>query len=191
MRVDKHSDTSSEIPRSRNESARRHSCSSRRCTATRGSRRSRTGASWEAKGEVFSVTSDWAEYVLHVNVRGGDADNALVPIQDQRACWKSARCEEGELVEQARWNGCILLRDDILALGGVMAAVQCNHKDAFDFTQLYNKTLLPCLPSPLAAAAGANKRRQLTAQISRLLKNNFPPRDFFHPRQLKQLKFDL
>jgi ribosomal protein S14 len=47
----------------------------------------------------------------------------LVPIPNQRARGKSAGCEEGKLVEEAGWNGCILLRDDILALGGVMAGV--------------------------------------------------------------------
>ena len=55
--------TSSAIPRSRNESARRRSSSCRKCTATHASHRSRTGVSWGAKAAVFSATFDWEEYV--------------------------------------------------------------------------------------------------------------------------------
>jgi hypothetical protein len=31
-----------------------------------------------------------------------------VPIPNQRARWKPARCEEGELVEERRWRLCIM-----------------------------------------------------------------------------------
>jgi len=65
--LDKPSATSSATPRCRSEYVPRRSFSSRKCTATPGSRRSRTDASWAGRAVVSSATSGLAEYAcFHV-----------------------------------------------------------------------------------------------------------------------------